>query len=228
MESKRILIIDDEEALRTALSTYLQLEGYAADTAASAEEALLMNLTDYDLLLLDVMMDGMSGTELATLLKSNSHTSSIPIIFLTAKDSDADMLAGLNLGADDYIAKPFSVKILVARIAAVLRRSPRHQRSGGSQREVANGVQCHRQSLSCTVDGKRVTLPRKEFELLALFLENRGRIFTRDELMDKVWPERTVITDRSIDVHITRLRKNISPYGKCIITRSGYGYGWQD
>ena len=130
------------------------------------------------------------------------------------------MVAGLRLGADDYIVKPFSIKNVIARIEAVLRRTAGRQRQPG--------VVCDRQMLVCTVDGNAVKLPKKEFEILALFLENPGRIFTREEVMQRVWPENVVVFDRSVDVHITRLRNKIVPYGKNIISRSGYGYGWQD
>ncbi|MCH5329165.1 MAG: response regulator transcription factor [Coprobacter sp.] len=216
----RLLVVDDEETLREGLRTYLEQEGYRVDSAASAEEALGFGLAGYDLILLDIMMDGMSGTELAARLKGVPETAGIPIIFLSARDRDDDMVEGLWLGADDYIVKPFSVKNVMARIAAVLRRT------AGRKREC--GIVCDRQRLSCTVDGKGVKLPRKEFEILALFLENRGRIFTREEVMRRVWPESVVVSDRSVDVHITRLRNKIAPYGKKIISRSGYGYGWQD
>ena len=219
MNKNRILIVDDEEALRTGLKTYLELEGYEADAVACAEDALALDLNSYDLILLDIMMDGLSGTELAAILKNNSATADIPIIFLTAKDSDDDMVMGLDIGADDYIAKPYSIKNVLARITAVLRRT---------NRKNPKGIACCRASLVCSVDGNIIKLPKKEFELLALFLENRGRIFTREELLDRVWPEHSIVGDRSIDVHITRLRGKIAPYGKNIVTRSGYGYGWQD
>lgn len=217
---KRLLVVDDEEALREGLCTYLEQEGYAVDTAFSAENALEYDIACYDLLLLDIMMDKMSGTELAAKLKENPATADIPIIFLTAKDQDDDMVAGLQLGADDYIVKPFSIKNVIARIEAVLRRT-----SGKKQQ---NGIVCDRQTLACTIDGKAVKLPRKEFEILALFLENPDRIFTREEVMHKVWPEDVVVFDRTVDVHITKLRNKIAPYGKHIISRSGYGYGWQN
>lgn len=220
MKKYSILIVDDEEALRSGLQTYLELEGYEVHAVGSAEEALALELENYDLILLDVMMEGMSGTEMAVRLKRGLSTACIPIIFLTAKDSDDDMVAGLNLGADDYISKPYSIRNVLARIAAVLRRT-----SDGSR---IPAVICDRKSLVCSVDGKPLYLPRKEFELLALFLENPGRIFTREELLSRIWPERCVVVDRSIDVHITRLRGKIAPYGKNIVTRSGYGYGWQD
>lgn len=214
-----ILIVDDEEALRSGLQAYLELEGYDVDTADSAEEALVLDLKKYNLILLDIMMDGMNGVEMAEILKKQPDTSGIPIIFLTARDSDEDMVSGLNLGADDYIAKPYSIKNVLARIAAVLRRTAPVK---------LQGIHCDRATLVCTVDGRQVKLPRKEFELLALFLENPGRIFTREEILDRIWPQHSIIIDRSIDVHITRLRGKISPYGKNIVNRSGYGYGWQD
>lgn len=219
MDRYRILVIDDEETLRSGLQTYLELEGYEVDAVASAEEALTLNLNGYNLLLLDIMMDGMNGIDMAAELKRDSITADIPIIFLTAKDSDDDMVSGLNLGADDYIAKPYSIKNVLARIAAVLRRSAPKK---------SKGVTCDRESLVCSVDGTPVKLPKKEFELLSLFLENPGRIFTREELLDRVWPQHSVIVDRSIDVHIARLRSKITPYGRNIVNRSGYGYGWQD
>ena len=217
----RILIVDDEETLCEALRTYAVLEGYDADTALSAEGALLLDLENYDLLLLDIMMDRMSGTELAARLKSNPRTAHIPIIFLTAKDNEEDMVSGLKIGADDYIVKPYSVKNVMARIEAVLRRAHMH-------RQATVGVECNRETLACTVDGNLVRLPRKEFEILALMLENPGRIFSREEIMQRIWPDRVVVADRSVDVHITRLRGKIAPYGRNIVSRSGYGYGWQD
>ena len=220
MPEIRLLIVDDEETLREGLRTYLEQEGYTVDTAISAEHALEHHLVDYDLILLDIMMDKMSGTELTAKLKENPDTADIPIIFLTAKDRDDDMVSGLQLGADDYIVKPFSIKNVMARIEAVLRRT------SGKKRQ--NGIVCDRQMLVCTIDGNAVKLTRKEFEILALFLENPGRIFTRDDIMRRVWPEDVVVFDRTVDVHITRLRNKIAPYGKHIISRSGYGYGWQD
>ena len=216
----RLLVVDDEETLREGLRTYLEHEGYIVDTAVSAEHALEYDLVNYDLILLDIMMEKMSGTEFAAKLKENPDTSDIPIIFLTAKDRDDDMVAGLQLGADDYIVKPFSIKNVIARIEAVLRRA--------SGKKKQDGIICNRQKLVCTIDGEIVKLPRKEFEILALLLDNPGRIFTREEVMRRVWPEDVVVFDRTIDVHITRLRNKIAPYGRHIISRSGYGYGWQD
>lgn len=216
----RILVVDDEETLREGLKTYLEFEGYSVTAFASGEEVLQSDLSDVDLILLDIMMGGMSGMELAQILAQDVKTSDIPIIFLTAKDSEEDMVTGLNLGADDYIVKPYSIRNVIARIEAVLRRS--------SKRKHSSGISCDRNSLVCIVDGNALKLPRKEFEILALLLENKGRIFTREELLQRIWPEKTIVTDRSVDVHITRLRGKISPYGKNIVSRSGYGYGWNE
>lgn len=222
--ARQVLIVDDEETLREALGTYLELEGYSVKTASNAEEALRQDISEFDILLFDIMMDGISGIELASKLKADENTAHIPIIFLTAKDSDDDMVAGLNLGADDYICKPYSVKNVIARIEAVLRRTADTVSPVAAKREIT----CDRDSLSCHINGKPLKLPRKEFEILSLLLENPGRVFTREELVRKIWPENVIVVDRAVDVHIARLRGKIAPYGKNIISRSGYGYGWQD
>lgn len=215
----KILVVDDEAALREALGTYLRLEGYEVDVASGAEEAMGMAIGAYNLILLDIMMDGISGTEIASELKRRPETSSIPIIFLTALQDEEDMVAGLNLGADDYIVKPYSVRNVLARVEAVLRRSKPRKREN---------VECDRDTLICTVNGAALKLPRKEFEILALLLENPGRIFTREELMRRIWPEGIVVTDRSVDVHVTRIRSKLGNYGSCLVSRSGYGYGWRN
>ncbi len=217
---RRILVIDDEEALREGLKVYLELEGYDVCACHDAESAMAMDLSNFDLILLDIMMDGMNGIDFAKIIRSRQETADVPIIFLTAKDSEDDMITGLDIGADDYIAKPYSLRNVKARIEAVLRRT--------GIKGSCNGVKCDRDTLVCTVDNKEVRLPRKEFEILALMLENKGRIFSREELLDRIWPEKTIVTDRSVDVHVTRLRSKISPYGRNIVSRSGYGYGWQD
>ena len=218
---KKILVVDDEADIRDGLREYLQLKGYTVDAAASADEALALGVAGYDLLLLDVMMEGMDGLELASRLKNDASTSHVPIIFLTARDTDDDVVAGFSLGAEDYVAKPFSMKVLMARVENVLRRM-------SGKKSTGVGVTCDRMTLSCCVDGNEVKLPRKEFEILAFLLENPGRIFTREELMKQVWPDNVVVVDRSVDVHVTRIRSKISPYGKHIVSRSGYGYGWME
>ena len=216
----RILVVDDEETLCEGLRTYLELEGYTVDASLSAEEALKRDLSVYDLLLLDIMMDGVSGTEMATIVRNRESTFDMPIIFLTAKDSLDDMVSGLKL-ADDYISKPYEIKNLLARIEAVLRRSSRH-------RLMVKGVSCDRASMTCYVDGHHVKMPRKEFEILALLLENPGRVFTREELISRIWPDNVIVVDRAVDVHVARIRGKIAPYSRHIVARTGYGYGWED
>ncbi len=229
MEQQRILVVDDEPTLRDTLRFNLEIEGYRADTAAGAEEAMRLDLTRYSLILLDVMMGPMSGFAMARALKENPATARIPIIFLTALGSDDDMVAGLHLGADDYIAKPFSIRNVLARVRTVLRRAtPRADAPAGQESLSYEGLTADPASKRCTVDGTEVRLPRKEFEILCLMLANRGRIFSRDEILRRIWPEEIVVVPRVVDVNITRLRSKIGRYGKMIVTRSGYGYGFQD
>lgn len=226
----RILVVDDEETLCEVLRFNLEAVGYAVDTAYSAEEALALELDKYSLILLDIMMGDISGVQMARILKSNKATASIPIIFCTAKDTEDDMIAGLDLGADDYITKPYSIKNVLARVRSVLRRT------GTAAAETEDGGAClaygnlvmdlHKKQ--CTVDGREVRMPRKEFEILAMLLENRGRIFSREEIITAVWPEETVVLYRVVDVNITRLRSKLGDYGKHIVTRSGYGYGFME
>jgi len=226
---RRILIADDEESLRDGLALYLGMEGYEVVKVANGEEALRLNLADFDLLLLDVMMEPVNGLELVSRLKANPATASIPFIFLTARDTDDDMVNGLELGADDYIAKPFSMKNVLARIAAVLRRSSMSRPSVTKAAVVSRlGVSIDREAHICSVDGNPVKMPRKELEILALLIQNPGTIFSREEILSKLWPDEVIVLERVIDVNITRLRRKITPYGKNIVTRSGYGYGWQD
>ena len=223
-EKKRILIIDDEPDLCEILRFNLSSTDYQVETAYDASEALAKDLTQFDLLLLDVMMPGMSGFELAHRLRENERTASIPIIFLTALGAEPDVLHGFDLGADDYIAKPFSIKEVQARIKAVLSRTG----TDSSAREQAvlqyEGLKMDLSRMTVTVDGQPVSLTRTEFDLLHLLLGNRGRVFSRQEVLDKVWPRDVVVTDRTVDVNITRMRKKIGRYSSCIITRHGFGY----
>lgn len=206
----------------------LETEGYIVDTAYSAEEALTHNLSDYDLILLDIMMGEISGIQLARIIKSNPATASVPIIFCTAKDSEEDMIHGLDLGADDYITKPYSLNAMMARIRTVLRRSA----SAASQPVEAHdevsyeGLVLSSRTRTCMVDGKYVKMPRKEFEILFKLLSNRGRVYSRTELLSEIWPDEVVVLDRVVDVNVTRIRQKIGVYGKNIVTRSGYGYGF--
>lgn len=226
MVKERILVVDDEESLCEILQFNLEVEGYEVDVAYSAEEALERDVASYDLLLLDVMMGAMSGFRMAQELKRNPATASVPIIFCTARDSEDDTVAGLNLGADDYISKPFSLREVIARVRSVLRRSTTPK----SDNDIVSylTLSLDRRSKRCTLDGNEVQLTKKEFEILALLLSNRGRIFSREEILERVWTDEVVVLDRTIDVNITRLRKKIGQYGHNITTRLGYGYGFEE
>lgn len=222
---KKILVVDDEQDLCEILKFNLETEGYQADTANSGEEAISMDIASYDLLLLDVMMGGMSGFQLARQLKENPMTAHVPIIFLTARDTENDTVTGFNLGADDYISKPFSIREVMARVRAVLRRTM-EQRGNSSEPSLINyqGLQLNLDKKSVTVDGECVPFTKTEFELLRLLLEERGKVFSRQELIDRVWPKDVMVLDRTVDVNITRMRKKIGKFSKCIVTRLGFGY----
>lgn len=228
MDNRRILVVDDEETLCEVLRFNLEAEGYVADVAHSAEEALAMDLRGYDLILLDIMMGEISGMRMASMLKSDPVTARIPIIFCTARDSEEDMVRGLDMGADDYISKPYSLRNVLARVKSVLRRSEPVSQSGEEPggRLAYGGMEMLLDRKECLVDGKPVTMPRKEFETLRLLLSHPGRIFSRQEILDQVWPDEVVVLDRVVDVNITRIRRKIGPYGRHIVTRSGYGYGF--
>ena len=225
MAKHKILIVDDEESLCEILQFNPEVEGYEADVAYSAEQALEMHPERYSLILLDVMMGEMSGFKMARILKSNPGTARVPVIFCTARDTEDDTVAGLNLGADDYIAKPFSIREVLARVRSVLRRTASPQ----TESEVIGyeGLEMDLRRKSCTVDGEEVSLTKKEFEILSLMLSHRGMIFSREEILHRVWSDEVVVLDRTIDVNITRLRRKIGRYGEHIVTRLGYGYGFE-
>lgn len=224
MKEYRILIVDDEEDLCEILKFNLENEGYLIDTANSAEEALKMDLTGYDLLLLDVMMGEISGFKMANLLKKNESTATIPIIFITAKDTENDTLTGFNLGADDYISKPFSLREVIARVKAVLRRTSVSQEGASTETITHKTLTMDMIQKKVTIDGRDIPLTKKEFEILSLLLRNKGRVFSREDILARVWSDEVFVLDRTVDVNITRLRKKIGVYGKCIVTRLGYGY----
>ena len=224
MEQKhKILVVDDEQDLLEILKFNLETEGYEVATATSAEEALHLNLGDFNLLLLDVMMGGMSGFAMARKLKDNPYTAAIPIIFLTASDTENDTLTGFSLGADDYISKPFSIREVLVRVRAVLRRTadPSTQQSNTLRYQ---GIEMNLDKKTVSIEGEDIPFTKTEFELLHLLLDERGRVFSRQELIDRVWPKDVLVLDRTVDVNITRLRKKIGPYAKCIVTRLGFGY----
>ena len=201
----------------------LEMEGYKVDTANSAEEALKLDLTQYNLLLLDVMMGEISGFKMARMLKANKDTVNIPIIFITAKDTENDTITGFNLGADDYISKPFSLREVIMRVKAVLRRTANLQRKESEELQY-KGLVINVPQKKVTIEGEEISLTKKEFEILSLLLQNAGRVFSREDILSKVWNDEVYVLDRTIDVNITRLRKKIGEYGKNIVTRLGYGY----
>lgn len=223
MNNYRILITDDEEDLCEILKFNLETEGYIVDTAHSAEEALMLDLTNYNLILLDVMMGEISGFKMASMIRKNESTKHIPIIFLTARDSENDKLTGFNIGGDDYISKPFSIKEVQARVKALLRRTmPEVKEESEELRYETLYIDMRRKK--CYIDNTEIALTKKEFEILRLLLENQGQVFSREEILSQVWSDEVYVLDRTIDVNITRLRKKVGKYGKCIVTRLGYGY----
>lgn len=232
MATERILIVDDEETLCEVLQLNLENEGYDVDIAFSAEQALALDLKQYSLILLDIMMGEISGIKMAKMMKADVTTADIPIIFCTARDTEDDMVMGLNLGADDYIMKPYTIRNVVARVKSVLRRTSGNK-SANTPVEKPNILQVEGLVLDmefkrCVVDGTEIKLAKKEFELLAYLISNRGKILSREQILSKVWKDEVVVLDRTIDVNITRVRSKIGAYGSYIVTRSGFGYGFRD
>ncbi|WP_440407657.1 response regulator [Prevotella sp.] len=225
MEIKsNILVVDDEQDLCEILKFNLETEGYNVDMANSAEEALDIGIEKYDLLLLDVMMGGMSGFALAKRLKENPLSAHIPIIFLTAKDTENDTVTGFNLGADDYISKPFSLREVMVRVRAVLRRTKEKDDMPHSNIINYQGLELNLDKKTVSIDGEDIPFTKTEFEILHLLLDEKGKVFSRQELIDRIWPKDVLVLDRTVDVNITRLRKKIGRFSKCIVTRLGFGY----
>ena len=225
MEIKsNILVVDDEQDLCEILKFNLETEGYNVDMANSAEEALDMGIEKYDLLLLDVMMGGMSGFALAKRLKENPLSAHIPIIFLTAKDTENETVTVFNLGADDYISKPFSLREVMVRVRAVLRRTKEKDDMPHSNIINYQGLELNLDKKTVSIDGEDIPFTKTEFEILHLLLDERGKVFSRQELIDRIWPKDVLVLDRTVDVNITRLRKKIGRFSKCIVTRLGFGY----
>ncbi|MDR2894232.1 MAG: response regulator transcription factor [Alistipes sp.] len=216
----KILIVDDEQDIREILSFNLQNDGYAIDEASSAEEALAVLSPDHALILLDVMMGGMSGYRMAEKLRKEGNAT--PIIFLTAKDSENDMLTGFSVGGDDYISKPFSLKEVSARVRAVLKRSAGAEE--GADRLTIDDFEMNFQTKELSIGGRAVPVTKTEFELLALLAASPGRLFSREEIIDRLWKDAPYTTERTVDVHLTRLRKKMGARAAWISSRAGYGY----
>jgi two-component system alkaline phosphatase synthesis response regulator PhoP len=229
-EATRILVVDDEEDLCEILKYNLETEGYQVDTANSGEEALEKDIASYQLILLDVMMGGMSGFSVARKLRENEKTKHVPIIFLTAKGSENDKITGFNLGADDYISKPFSIREVLLRIRAVLRRTSVAAQSTPSAEEDEKhtleykGLVVDLDRKTVVIDGEEVEFTRTEFGILCTLLEHKGRVFSRHDLIRQIWPMDVIVSDRTVDVNITRVRKKLGAYADNLVTRLGFGY----
>jgi len=233
-EIKKILVVDDEEDVCEILKFNLANAGYEVDTALSSEEALIKLAKNFDLLLLDVMLGGISGFTLADVIRKEFRND-VPIIFITAKDSVNDKLKGFGVGADDYILKPFSVKEVVARVQAVLSRTAFYKKAEEEKRDYdrkhpenpvieINGLKIDTGAKQVSIDNKNILLTKKEYEILFMLVSSPHRFFSRQEILDAVWENEVYVLDRTVDVHIARLRKKLDNYGALIINRSGFGY----
>lgn len=221
----KILVVDDEKDLCEILQFNLESEGFDIEVAYSGEEALGKSIERFDLLLLDVMMGGMSGFKLADKIRKELGLS-VPIIFLTARETENDMLTGFNVGADDYLSKPFSIKELVARIKAVLRRGKSVEIK--SKLITIDNLELDLSRKSLTIDSENILLTRKEFEIFAMLISNKGKYLSRQEILDRIWSDDVIVTERNVDVNIARLRKKIGVFGDSIKGRSGYGYCFEN
>ena len=225
-KDSRILVVDDEQDLCEILKFNLETEGYIVDVAYSAEEALKKDISSFSLLLLDVMMEGMSGFAMARQLKDDPQLKDISIIFLTARNTENDLVTGFNLGADDYISKPFSIREVLMRVQAVLRRTKNKTLDEVKEPNFLKykGLVMDLDKKTVTVDNEGISFTKMEFELLRILLQDKGRVFSRLELIDLVWPKDVLVLDRTVDVNITRLRKKIGKYAQLVVTRHGFGY----
>jgi two-component system phosphate regulon response regulator PhoB len=231
----KILVIDDEESVCEILKFNLEKEGYEVDCAYSAEEALGLDLASYSLFIVDIMMGRLSGFDFAKRIKNDAATENTPIIFCSVLGDEDDMVMGLNIGSDDYITKPFVIGVVLARVRAVLRRSHvsqqiEYNKSVGTYEPDINfkNLRIDRNGKTCYLHGESVGLTRTEFDILLFFLTHRNRIYSREEIIRHVWAGDVVVTSRTIDTNITRLRKKLGEYGANIVTRPGFGYGFKE
>ncbi len=222
LKGKRILIVDDEEDLCEILQYNLSSEGYQTEIAHSAEEALKRSPGNFDLVLLDVMMGPISGFKFADKLRKELKID-VPVIFLTAKDTENDILTGFSLGADDYISKPFSVNELTARVKAVLKRSYTDKVNSKAIIQY-NGIALDTVRKRLIINDERVELTKKEYEILRTLLENQGIVFSREDLLMRIWGQDVIVTERTVDVNITRLRTKLGQFGSSLKNKTGYGY----
>lgn len=225
MERKKILIVDDEADIREILQFNLENAGYGVDCAASAEEALEILGPEHDLILLDVMMDGMSGFRMAEIVRKE-RASQIPVIFLTARGEENDLLTGFSAGGDDYICKPFSIHEVLARVKAVMKRASGYLNTGAQDASpiIAGRLKIDVPGKMVYADGTAVVLSKKEFGILVLLASHQGRVYSREEIIGELWKDAPYVLDRTVDVHIARIRNKLGEYKKYITNRSGYGY----
>lgn len=220
--ARKILIVDDERDICEILSFNLENLGYDVEVAYSAEDALKVLSPEHSLILLDVMMGGMSGYKMAEKLRKEGNT--VPVIFLTAKDTENDMLTGFSVGADDYISKPFSLNEISARVKAVLKRTTHDVADSKSSVLEFDGLVIKDDTKELFIAGEPIALTKTEFEILQLLASNPSRLFSRDEIIDRIWKDAPYVTERTVDVHITRLRKKMGDHAAYISSRAGYGY----
>lgn len=232
----KILLIDDEEPICEILKYNLEKEGYEVDCAYSAEEALDLDLRQYSLCLVDIMMERLSGYDFAKAVRKNPETANLPLIFCSALNGEDDTVMGLNIGGDDYITKPFVISEVIARVRAVLRRFMAMNMAKEKSKETEQpaktvsfeGISVDLDDKVCTLDGEDLNLTKTELELITFFLQHRNRIYSRDEIIKKIWPDDVIVTTRAIDTNIARLRKKLGRYGNNIVTRMGFGYGFKE
>ncbi len=224
MSNARILVVDDEEDLCEILQFNLESEGYEVDTANSAEDAMKKDLATYNLLMLDVMMGEISGFKMAGMIRKNERLAHLPIIFITAKDTENDMLTGFNIGADDYISKPFSIREVTVRVKAILRRTMVAETTDKDAILQYENLKIDTTRKKVFLSDEPVELTKKELEMLLLLVSHPGRVYSREDILTAVWSDDVYVLDRTIDVNITRLRKKLGDFGQHIVTRLGYGY----
>lgn len=223
--NRKILVVDDEADIRDILQFNLENAGFNVEAVSSAEEALEVLSDNHGLILLDVMMHGMSGFELAAKLREEGNLT--PIIFLTAKDTQDDLLTGFSAGADDYIPKPFSIQEVIARVNAVVRRTEAIaavQVTPSNNLVKVGKVEIDVARKTVIVEGQSVQFSKKEFEILSLLATNTGKIFSRDDLISELWKDAPYVLDRTVDVHIARIRSKLGECKGYLTNRSGYGY----
>ena len=222
---QKILVVDDEQSICELMKINLEIAGYDVDIAYSAEDALRLNLEEYALMVFDIMMGNISGLQLVSMVRQMPKIANVPIIVCTALSEERPLVEGFSRGADDYIKKPFSMKEFVLRVKSLLRRT---SKTINNSNVSYKSLTLDNSSKLCYIDGKEVALTKKEFDILYLLISNPGKVFSREEILQTIWEKNVYVVDRTIDVNINRLRKNLGEYESNIVTRQGYGYGFKE